>query len=242
MSPQHDFQEVSVLLFDVFGTVVDWRQGVAKHLTPFLQQVAPHIDPYDFADRWRAEYQPSMERVRNGGRNFTRLDVLHRENLDRVIDSVDINSERVTDSDRESLNQAWHRLDPWPDSLPGLSRLRERFIIAPMSNANIRLALDMAKRARLPWDAILGAEVVQAYKPQPEAYLRTVEILGLAPHQVAMVAAHNDDLAAARECGMKTVFIPRTYEHGPNQAIDLKPEQNWDLIADDFTQLATLLA
>lgn len=241
MSPQHDLRDVSALLFDVFGTVVDWREGVAAHVTRFLENVAPHIDPHDFADRWRAEYQPAMERVRNGSRDFTPLDVLHRENLDRVIDALGINPERVPESEREDLNQAWHRLDPWSDVLPGLTRLREHFIIAPMSNANIRLALDMAKRARLPWDAILGAEVVHAYKPQPEAYQRTAEILGLAPHQVAMVAAHNDDLAAARESGMKTVFIPRTHEHGLGQTIDLQAEQSWDLIARDFTELATCL-
>jgi 2-haloacid dehalogenase len=168
---------VRAIVFDVFGTVVDWRTGIAREAGPFLaRHGASHIDPFTFADSWRRLYSPAMEAVRSGRRPFTRLDVLHR-------------------------------LDPWPDAVTGLRRLKRRFIIAPLSNGNIRLMLDMAKRAGLPWDAILGAEVTQAYKPTPEAYLRTADILGMRPDEICLVAAHNSDLAAARAVGLKTGFV-----------------------------------
>lgn len=232
---------VKALVFDVFGTVVDWRGGVARQSAPFLRRHAPAVDPYDFADRWRAEYQPAMERVRRGERPFVRLDELHRENLDRVLAGLGTDPDAVAVAERDELNLVWHRLDPWPDVIAGLRSLRERYIIAPLSNANVRLALDMAKRAGLPWDAILGAEVVQSYKPAPETYLRTVDILGLEPSQVAMVAAHNDDLAAARACGLRTVFVPRRTEHGPRQVTDLEAESDWDIVAEGFGELARTL-
>ncbi len=195
---------VRVLVFDVFGTFVDWRSGVAREAAGFL--AAHGGDPARaaaFADAWRAHYVPSMQRVSRGERPFTRLDVLHRENLLATLPAFDIDPGKVPDSELDRLNLAWHRLDPWPDVVGGLTRLRTRFIIAPLSNANIALALDMAKRAGLPWDAVLGAEVVQAYKPIPEAYLRTAEVLGLRPHQLCMVAAHPSDLRAAQACGLR---------------------------------------
>ena len=147
----------------------------------------------------------------------------------------------VPASELNELNLAWHRLDPWPDAVAGLTRLKTNFIIAPLSNGNIALMLDMAKRAGLPWDAILGAEVVQAYKPTPEAYLRTADILAMRPEQICLVAAHNGDLAAARKCGLRTAFIPRPAEHGPNQTTDLRPDQEWDVVAADFGALAEKL-
>lgn len=232
---------IQALLFDVFGTVVDWREGVASAAESLLLRHAPTVGPRTFADAWRAQYQPSMERVRSGNRPFVRLDVLHRENVDTTLATLAVDPDAIPDAELNELTLAWHRLEPWPDVVEGLSRLRHRFIIAPLSNANIRLALDMAKRAGLPWDAILGAEVVQAYKPSPEAYLRTAEVLALQPHQVALVAAHNNDLAAARDAGLRTVFVPRPHEHGPDQHTDLDAEQNWDLIAEDFTDLADKL-
>lgn len=235
------FPQVKALVFDMFGTVVDWRESVAADIAPFLDQWLPGIDPHEFADAWRAEYQPSMEQVRNGSRHFVRLDVLHRENLETVLDRLGVDSGNVPSADLAEVTLAWHRLDPWPDVVPGLRRLRERFIIAPLSNANVRLALDVAKRAHLPWDAILGAEVAGAYKPDPAAYLRTVETLGLQPGQVAMVAAHNSDLAAARAVGLQTAFVHRPTEHGPDQTTDLKPEADWDVVADDFEDLADRL-
>ena len=234
---------VRALLFDVFGTVVDWRSGVAREATPFLRRRgAESVDPLAFADAWRARYQPAMEQVRSGRRRFTRLDVLHRETLETILPDFGIDPATVPASELNELNLAWHRLDPWPDAVAGLTRLKTSFIIATLSNGNIALTIDMAKRAGLPWDAILGAEVVQAYKPMPEAYLRTADILAMRPEQICLVAAHNGDLAAARKCGLRTAFIPRPAEHGPNQATDLRPDQEWDVVAADFGALAEKLA
>jgi 2-haloacid dehalogenase len=230
------------LLFDVFGTVVDWRRGVAREAAPFLSQhAAGAVDPLAFADVWRAAYQPSMEEVRSGRRPFVRLDVLHRENLESALIEFGIDYARIPRSELDELNLAWHRLDPWPDVVDGLTRLKGGFIIAPLSNGNISLLLDIAKRAGLLWDAILGAEVVQAYKPMPEAYLRTAEVLALRPEQVCLVAAHNSDLAAARNCGLRTAFVARPTEHGSAQTTDLGPEQDWDFMAADFVALAEAL-
>ena len=228
------------LLFDVFGTVVDWRGGIARDAAPFLARHGIAMDPHDFAEAWRARYQPAMQAVRTGARAFTRLDLLHRENLEAVLRAAGADLARIPEAELDDLNRAWHRLDPWPDAIPGLMRLKTRFIVAPLSNGNIALLLNMAKRAGLPWDAILGAEVAQAYKPQPEAYLRTAEILGLPPGACMLVAAHNSDLAAARRCGLGTAFIARR-EHGPAQTADLVPEQDWEQVADSFTALADRL-
>lgn len=230
---------VKALVFDTFGTVVDWRGGIAREARRFLAaQGRSEIDPLAFADAWRRKYQPAMEAVRSGRRPFTRLDVLHRENLDALLADHGITAEEAA---RDALNRAWHRLDPWPDAIPGLLRLRPRFFLAPLSNGNILLLANMAKRAGIPWDAILGAEAAQAYKPQPESYTRTAEILGLAPGEVALVAAHNGDLAAARNAGLKTAFVLRPHEHGPDQATDLRAEAAWEVVADSFEDLADRL-
>lgn len=234
--------QVRALLFDVFGTVVDWRSGIAAAARPFLaRHGAAGADPFAFADAWRRLYQPAMEEVRSGRRPFVRLDVLHRENLERVLPEFGIAPARVPAAELHALNLAWHRLDPWPDVRPGLARLKARFIIAPLSNGNVVLMLDIAKRAGLPWDAILGAELVRAYKPAPESYRRTLDILALRPDEACMVAAHNSDLAAARACRLKTAFVQRPMEHGPGQTSDLRPEQDWDVTARDFVDLADLL-
>jgi 2-haloacid dehalogenase len=230
---------VKALVFDVFGTVVDWRSGVAREAALFLRRHPINgIDPSEFADAWRRRYGPAMEEVRSGRRAFVRLDVLHRENLLAVLADYGIDAASLQAEEVDALNLAWHRLDPWPDSLSGLTRLKATRIIAPLSNGNIVLMLDMAKRAGIPWDAILGAEVVQAYKPMPEAYLRTADVLGLRPEQMCLVAAHNNDLAAARQCGYKTAFVARPTEHGPGQTTDLKAEADWDVVARDFNDLA----
>jgi 2-haloacid dehalogenase len=229
------------LLFDVFGTVVDWRSGIMRDAAPFLARHGIAMTPAALADAWRDRYQPAMQAIRSGARPFTRLDVLHRENLDAVLRDAGADLAAIPADDRAALTHAWHRLDPWPDSVPGLTRLKARFIIAPLSNGNIALLLNMAKRAALPWDAILGAEVAQAYKPQPEAYLRTAEILGLPPAACMLVAAHNGDLAAARRAGFSTAFIPRPTEHGPGQTIDLVAEEDWDFVAASLTELADRL-
>lgn len=225
------------LVFDVFGTVVDWRGGVAREAAPFLARYAPAADPAAFADAWRARYQPAMEEVRAGRRPFVRLDVLHRENLAGVLPEFGIAPAAVPAAELDELNLAWHRLDPWPDVVAGLTRLKARYIIAPLSNGNIVLMLDMAKRAGLPWDAILGAEVAQAYKTSPEAYLRTADVLALPPSEICLVAAHNNDLAAARACGYRTAFVYRPLENGPGRT-PAPPNQAWDVIAHDFGELA----
>lgn len=231
--------EIKALVFDVFGTVVDWRNGVAREAQPFLARYLPGLDPLEFADAWRREYSPAMEEVRSGRRPYVRLDVLHRENLVKVLGRHGVTG--VADAQIDALNLAWHRLDPWPDAVEALYRLKRRFIIAPLSNGNIRLMVDIAKRADLPWDAILGAEVVRAYKPSPQVYSETAGILGLAPAELCLVAAHNGDLAAARKTGLSTAFVARTTEHGESQNTDLKAEHTWDFIAGDLSKLADQL-
>jgi 2-haloacid dehalogenase len=236
------FDAVKALVFDVFGTVVDWREGIARDAAPFLARHGRgEIDPRGFADAWRKRYQPAMEECRTGRRGFTRLDVLHRENLELILRDHGMDPAAIGEAELEALNRAWHRLDPWPEAVAGLTRLKRRFIIAPLSNGNIALMLNMAKRAGIPWDAILGAEVAQAYKPQPEAYLRTAEVLGIRPAELCLVAAHNGDLRAARKCGLATAFVTRPTEHGPGQATDLKAEDPWDVVARDFQDLAEKL-
>jgi 2-haloacid dehalogenase len=238
----HALNGVRALLFDVFGTVVDWRSGIAREAAAFLTRYGKAgQDAASFADAWRRRYQPAMEEVRSGRRPFVRLDTLHRENLAGVLAEFGIDPTRLPAAELDDLNLAWHRLDPWPDVVAGLARLKARYIIAPLSNGNIVLMLDMARRAGLPWDAVLGAEVAQAYKPMPEAYLRTADVLGMRPAELCMVAAHNTDLAAARACGLRTAFVPRPREHGPGQTTDLRPEQDWDVVAEDFADLARQL-
>jgi 2-haloacid dehalogenase len=230
--------DVAALLFDVFGTVVDWRSGVAQEAALFLARHGIAADPHGFADAWRGRYQPAMEEVRSGRRPFAVLDVLHRESLEATLRQAGTDPAGLPQAEVDDLNHAWHRLDPWPDAVAGLERLRRRFVVAPLSNGNIRLILDMAKRAGLPWDAILGAEVSRAYKPEPRVYLHAAEILELPPSACMMVAAHNGDLRAARGAGLATAFVPRPREHGPDQATDLAPEEAWDVVAADFGALA----
>lgn len=236
-------QKIDALFFDVFGTVVDWRSGVARDVRTFLQRHGRlDVDPFEFTDRWRGLYQPAMEACRSQGRPYTRLDVLHRENLDRVLESYGFEPAGMSATELTELSHAWRRLDPWPDARPGLERLKRRFVIAPLSNGNLALTAAMAKRSGLPWDVILGAEVTREYKPAPGAYLRAVDILGLQADAVCMVAAHNDDLAAARRCGLATAFVRRPAEHGPSQHTDLGPEEAWDFVAQDLSELADRLA
>ena len=233
---------IKVLCFDVFGTVVDWRSGVARESTAFLQRHGrPDIDGFEFADRWRSFYQPAMEACRTQGRPYVRLDVLHRENLDLTLKSYGFEPAAIHDHELSDFSFAWRRLDPWPDSIEGLRRLKSEFMIAPLSNGNLALMAAMAKRSGLPWDLILGAEVTRTYKPAPDAYLRTVDILGLQPDELCLVAAHNDDLAAARQCGLTTAFVLRSKEHGPCQKTDLGPEEEWDYVAENMLDLADKL-
>lgn len=238
-SPPTGLADVTALTFDVFGTVVDWRGSVAREAATMFGPRGIERDWDAFARAWRAGYQPAMEAVRRGRRPWTRLDDLHRENLLEVLAAFDITS--LDEGEIDHLNRAWHRLDPWPDAVPGLERLKRRFVLATLSNGNVALIVAMAKRAGLPWDVILGAEVARAYKPVPEAYLRAAELLDLQPRRCLMVAAHNDDLAAARRCGFRTAFVARPHEHGPGHTRDLSADPEVDLAAADLIELADRL-
>jgi 2-haloacid dehalogenase len=232
---------VSFLGFDVFGTVVDWRSGVARASEPFLSRHGIDVDPLDFADEWRSLYQPSMQQVRSGARPWVKLDVLNRESLETVLSRHGADFGAIPEAELVELNTAWERLDPWPDSVEGLRRLKQRFAIGPLSNGHISGMLNLARFGGLPWDVIAGAEVARSYKPMPQAYLRSVEAVGRQPQEAAMVAAHNDDLRAARAVGLRTVFVPRPHEHGRQQTTDLGPTEEWDLVADSLTDAADAL-
>jgi 2-haloacid dehalogenase len=230
---------VEALCFDVFGTVVDWRSSLIREGRALATAKGIDIDWEAFADAWRAGYQPAMEEVRSGGKGWVILDQLHRGILDRLLGQFAI--EGLSEDEKVHLNKVWHRLDPWPDAVAGLTRLRTRYTLATLSNGNVALLVNMAKRAGLPWDAVLGAEVARAYKPLPESYKTTVAMLGLAPGQAIMVAAHNSDLEHAAKTGMRTAFIRRPTEYGPGQTDDIEPEGDWDVVADDFLDLAAKL-
>ncbi len=231
--------QVQALLFDVFGTVVDWRGSIIAELTRFGAEKGIAADWVAFTDDWRRLYQPAMEEVRTGRRGWTILDVLHRESLEKLIAKYGIAG--LSEADKAHLNRVWHRLKPWPDSVEGLTRLKSRFIIGPLSNGNIGLLTRLAKNAGLPWDVILGAEAARAYKPLPEAYLAAAALLNLEPAEVMLVAAHNGDLAAAAAVGLRTGFVPRPQEYGPHQKGDFAAEREWDVIAASFTELATTM-
>ena len=232
--------DVKALIFDVFGTCVDWRSGIAREVAAVARTKGVDLDTLAFADGWRARYQPQMETVRSGKRPWTILDVLHRESLEAILPHFGL-AGKLSPAETDDLNRAWHRLDPWPDAVAGLSRLKRKFIIAPHSNGNLALLVNMAKRAGIPWDCIIGAEVVRNYKPVPASYTEAARILGLAAAEVMMCAAHNGDLRAAQAQGLKTAFIPRPAEHGPGQKTDLTPDGTWDIVARDFGDLADQL-
>ncbi|MGY1735236.1 haloacid dehalogenase type II [Geodermatophilus sp. SYSU D00684] len=227
--------DVGALVLDVFGTVVDWRAGVAREAARLL---GPDVDAHAFADAWRARYQPSMEEVRSGGRPFVPLDVLHRESLPEALAEVGVDD--VPDDVAAELVLAWHRLDPWPDAVPGLTRLRRRFVLAPLSNGGVRLQVDLARRAGLPWDLVLGAEVVGRYKPDPEVYDSAARLLALPPSAVLMVAAHVDDLAAARARGLRTAYVHRPAEFGGTR-VPPGSDPDADLSVSSLEELAAAL-
>jgi 2-haloacid dehalogenase len=228
--------DIRALAFDVFGTVVDWRASVAREAEAALAPKGGALDWGDFADRWRARYQPAMQRVRSGERPFVTLDVLHRENLVGVL--ADLGVAGLTEAELDHLNRAWHRLDPWPDVVDGLGRLKRRFILATLSNGNVALMVNMARRAGLPWDVILGAEVARAYKPAPEAYDSAARMLGLKPAEVLMVAAHPGDLRAAAARGLRTAYVHRPLEQGPAREPKRPEAGAFDYAAEHFIDLA----
>ena len=225
-----------VLAFDVFGTVVDWHGSVAGE----VQALYPGVDGNAFALAWRAGYQPAMRRVMSGELGWTLIDDLHRLILDQLLPRFGLG--HLSEAERQHLNRVWHRLDPWPDVVPGLQRLKTRYTLCTLSNGNIGLLTNMAKRAGLPWDCILSAEVFRAYKPDPATYLGVARVFDLAPSEVMLVAAHHDDLAAARACGLQTAYIERPAEFGLAQVKDVSPDPANTLHARDFLDLANQLS
>lgn len=229
---------VRAMFFDVFGTLVDWRSSVAREAKRILSPVGHDLDWLAFADAWRAEYQPGMEEVRAGRIPFCRLDVLHRRNLERFMPRFGLRD--LPDEVLGELTLAWHRLDAWPDVPVALGRLRRKFLLAPVSNGNISLMVDLARRNEFPWDAILGAEVAGDYKPKPRVYLAACEALDLDPAQCMMVAAHSSDLAAASACGLRTGHTARPDEYGPDTG-ERTPTLAVDVAAKDLAELADKL-
>ena len=231
--------DVSALVFDTFGTLVDWRSSLTVELAQFGAARGIRIDWEAFVDAWRAGYQPAMEPIRSGARGFTKLDVLHRETLDQLVKQFGVTG--LCEADLDWLNRGWHRLKPWPDVVPGLTRLKRKYILSPLSNGNTALLLNMAKNAGMPWDTVLGSDTFRAYKPMPEAYLGMADLLGLPAGRVMLVAAHNGDLAAARRAGLRTGFMPRPREYGPGQKIDFAATEAWDVIGTDLCDIAAKL-
>jgi 2-haloacid dehalogenase len=222
----------------VFGTVVDWRSTIIREGKDLGRQKDLDVDWAAFADAWRSRYAPSMERVRRGEIPWTKLDDLHHASLEELLGEFGI--ETLSEEEKDHMNTVWHRLDPWPDAIEGLTRLKESYVIAPLSNGNVALLVDMAKRAGLPWDLILSAELARHYKPDPEAYLLAPDLLDLRPEEVMMVAAHTDDLHAAQANGLRTAYVPRPLEFGPGGGVD-PPDTSFDLVASDFIELGRRL-
>ena len=239
MSPVRDISEVRALTFDVFGTVVDWRSSIIRECSLLGKSKGIEADWSRFADSWRGGYAPAMNMVRTGELPWMSIDSLHRMVLDRLLGEYGI--EGLSESEKDNLNRAWHRLDPWPDSVEGIERIRKGYIAATLSNGNISLLVDMAKHARIPWDCILSSELSGHYKPDKEVYLTAAGLLGLKPGNVMMAAAHTDDLLAARALGFKTAFVSRPLEFGPSGRAEETEGMPFDIIARDFLDLADKL-
>jgi len=230
---------VKALVFDTFGTVVDWRGSIVEEGTAWGKSRSISVDWARFADRWRAGYAPSMEKVRKGEMPWTNLDHLHRALLEDLLTEFHI--EGLSEEEKDNWNRVWHRLKPWPDSVAGLTRLRKKYTIAPLSNGNVALLADMAKHAAIPWDLILSAELARHYKPDREAYLTAVSLLELKPEEVMMCAAHSADLASARSFGLRTGFIHRPNEYGPTRKADDAKPGDFDVVSTDMVDLASKL-
>jgi len=231
--------KASALVFDVFGTVVDWRGSLIREGRALGIVKGLDVDWPAFADAWRAGYRPAMDRVRVGELPWMNIDTLHRMILDDLLKQFHIRGLR--EAEKDHLNRAWHRLKPWPDAVRGLKRLKRHFTIATLSNGNVALLNNMAKNAGLPWDLVFSAELFNHYKPDPETYLGAARLLGLKPAEVMLVAAHKDDLFAARKAGLRTAFVRRPLEYGPGVVPDLTAERKFDFNVDDFPELATRL-
>ena len=230
--------DIRTLAFDVFGTVVDWRSTVIREGEELGRAKGLDVDWAAFADAWRGRYAPSMDRVRRGELPWTNLDALHRASLEELL--VEFGVESLVEEEKDYFNQVWHRLEPWPDAVEGLGRLKGSYTITTLSNGNVALLTNMAKRAELPWDLILSAELIRRYKPDRETYLMVPGLLGLRPEEVVMVAAHPDDLRAAQEAGLRTAYVPRPLEFGPGGEAGA-PDPAFDVVATNFLDLADQL-
>ncbi len=240
MATPFDPHAVQALNFDVFGTVVDWRTGIARAGRGMGRKHGIAADWEAFADAWRGQYQPQLEKVRSGSLGWTPLDTLHRLGLNAI--AADFGLEGLSDAEREALVRAWHKLDPWPDVVAGLDRLHERYLLATLSNGSLPLLAHMAKRAGLPWDAILGPPVVKHYKPQPEAYRLSAELLELEPAACMLVAAHPSDLEAAQAVGFRTAYVHRPREYGAGRGAPWPRGDAFDLVCESFEELADRMA
>jgi 2-haloacid dehalogenase len=234
---------VKALAFDVFGTVVDWRGSVIREGAEWGRTKGLQVDWAKFADRWRAGYGPSMDKVRRGALPWMKLDALHRIILNDLLQAFGVTG--LTEAEKDHWNRVWHRLTPWPDTVEGLARPKEKYVLATLSNGNVSLLAEMAKSAGLPWDVVLSAELFHHYKPDREVYLGAADLLGCKPVELMMVAAHPGDLQAAHSCGLRTAFVPRPLEYGPADKTDApagEPSDRFDIAARDFLELAAKLA
>ncbi len=236
---KEELEGVKALAFDVFGTVVDYRTTIIIEGERLAEDKGIEIDWAAFADAWRGRYRPAMDRVMRGELPWTNLDALHRAALDELLEEFGVRE--LSEGEKNHLNGVWHRLRPWGDSVSGLLRLKTRFVLATLSNGNVRLLVDMAKNAGLPWDLVFSAELARAYKPDPRVYRMLQELLMLGPNEIMMVAAHQSDLRAAQELGFRTAFVMRPLEHGPQAVPDLTADPSLDVIATDFVDLARQL-
>ncbi len=230
---------IKALTFDTFGTVVDWRTSIINDLTAYGQAQGLNVDWAAFVDEWKNAYKPGMDNVRKGKWPWITIDGIYRKSLDEMAPRYGL--DKLDEAGRHHINRVWHRLLPWPDVVPGLTRLKKKFLISTLSNGDVDMLANMAKLGGLPWDVILCGQVFRHFKPDPEIYLGAIEMLGCKPHEVMMVAAHNDDLKHARSHGMRTGFVLRPTEYGPQQQTNLKAAEPWDVIAKDFGELATAL-
>jgi 2-haloacid dehalogenase len=235
---EFDSGAIRALVFDVFGTVVDWRGSIIRE-GQALAARGLQVDWPAFAEAWRAGYQPAMQRIRGGAGEWASIDTLHREILDGLLPRFGL--DMLTEAERDHLNRVWHRLDPWPDSVRGLRRLKSRFVISTLSNGNVALLVNLARHGRLPWDCVLSAETFRKYKPDPEVYQGAARLLGFEREQVLMVAAHPSDLAAAARAGLRTAYVPRPLERGPGGALEPVGDLHFDCVAPDFIGLAEQL-
>jgi 2-haloacid dehalogenase len=230
---------IKAIVFDTFGTVVDWRSSITADFRAFGRRKAIDIPWEAFVDEWKNAYKPGMEAVRSGDWPWTKVGEIYRSKLDAILAKYGVDT--LAEDEKIYLNRAWHRLNPWPDSVAGLVRLKKRYVISTLSNGDVDCLVDMARHAGLPWDLILCAEIFRHYKPDPEVYRGAIELLNLKPHEIMLVAAHNYDLRAARSHGMRTGFVARPTEYGPDQRMDLTAEEDWDVVANDFLGLADAL-